>query len=372
MCSMLLVACNLVPGTNLDEDNYLNSSNGAYQAQNKQLEHDLSKVNIHIINSELITQLKREQEVITTPLVSQEILKSKPYQYKIGVADILAINVWEHPELSTSATVQRSATFDGFRIQPDGTFNFAYAPKQQAAGRSISQIRTELTAELAQYIERPQVDIKVISFNSQKVYVSGEVKNPGIYAITDVPRSIIDVISLAGGLTSQANWRTVSFSRDNKTEIIRLDNFYRYGDIAQNKLLQHSDIIHIGRNDEEKVFVLGDIQKTGKVIIDRYGLSLAEALTESGGINENTANSNGIFVLRNRKKDNKVLADVFQLYAKNATAFILADQFQLQPNDIIYVTSAPIARWNRLISQLIPTIEDLNTIYDLRNNSNLF
>jgi len=372
MYSILLAACNLIPGTNLDENNHVNSSNEYYKIQNKQLKDDLSKVNIHIINSKLLTKLRHEQAKNATPLTSQVLLNNTPYQYKIGIADILAINVWEHPELSTSATVQRSAIFDGFRIQPDGTFNFAYAPKQLAAGKTISQVRTELTSELAQYIERPQVDIKVISFNSQKVYVSGEVKNPGIYAITDVPRSIIDAIGLAGGLTPQANWRTISFSRDNKTEIIRLDNFYRYGDITQNKLLQHNDIIHVGRSDEEKVFVLGDIQKTGKVIIDRYGLSLAEALTESGGINENTANSNGIFVLRKRKQDDKVLADVFQLYAKNATAFILADQFQLQPNDIIYVTTAPIARWNRLISQLIPTIEDINTIYELRNTSNLF
>jgi len=369
---MLLVACHIVPGTNFDEGNRLESSGDDYKTQNKQLEDDLSKVNIHIINSKLLAKLQQKQAVERTPLPSNVMLNDAPYQYKIGVADILAINVWEHPELSTSATVQRSAIFDGFRIQPDGTFNFAYAPNQQAAGKTISEVRTELTAELAQYIERPQVDIKVISFNSQKVYVSGEVKNPGIYAITDVPRSIIDVIGLAGGLTPQANWRTISFSRDNKTEIIRLDNFYRYGEIAQNKLLKHSDIIHVGRSDEEKVFVLGDIQKTGKVIIDRYGLSLAEALTESGGINENTANSNGIFVLRKKPQDDKVLADVFQLYAKNATAFILADQFQLQPNDIIYVTAAPIARWNRLISQLIPTIEDINTIYELRNTSNLF
>ena len=62
-----------------------------------------------------------------------------------------------------------------------------------------------------------------------------------------------------------------------------------------------------------------------------------------------------MFVLRTSSNPDNV-ADVYQLDASNALALVLADQFPLQSRDIVYVTAAPIARWNRLVQQLLPTI----------------
>ncbi|NQZ31775.1 MAG: polysaccharide biosynthesis/export family protein [Oceanospirillaceae bacterium] len=368
-CAISLSACSLTPGSHFPPKGDANTANTA------QLKKDLSSANIHVIDSVLLTkQNKARQQALN---ISRQGAFFSPdnshYQYKIGIADVLAVGVWDHPELTIAAGLQRTSQFDGFRVQSDGTFNFAYASNLKAAGQTINQIRHSLIGRLSRVIEKPQVDVKVIGFNSQKVYVTGEIKRPGIFPITDVPLTLIDAINLAGGLTEKANWRSLTFSRDHKSETIRLDNFYRNGDVSQNRLLKHGDVIHVERNDTEKVFVLGDIQSPGTIEVSRYGLTLAEALTESGGINEHTANANGIFVFRMHDKlEEGVLVDVYQLYAKNVTAFILADQFQLQPHDIVYVTTAPLARWNRLISQLIPTVDDANIIYDLKSNSGLF
>jgi polysaccharide export outer membrane protein len=126
--------------------------------------------------------------------------------------------------------------------------------------------------------------------------------------------------------------------------------------------------VHVSRNDQQKVFVLGDVKRAGSVTLNRYGLNLAQALSDTGGLNENTADANGVFVLRKSNLEQTgVLANVYQLHAKNIAALVLAEQFELQPHDIVYVTSAPLARWNRVISLLLPSVATVDNLNDINN-----
>ncbi|MDN3379121.1 MULTISPECIES: polysaccharide export protein [unclassified Pseudoalteromonas] len=354
---LTMTGCTIIPGSHFE-----GIESGE---QTKNLEQDLEKVNIQIIDSSLIYQQKQTAKKAKPPS-SLDGIDTSDYQYKLGVGDVLTIGVWDHPELTIPAAVQRTAEFDGFRVQADGTITYAYAPNIQAAGKTVQEVHTELVKRLSRVIEDPQIDIKVVGFRSQKAYVTGEVTKPGVYPVTETPLTLIDALNQAGGLTDAADWRTVTFTRGDKTEVIKLDDFYAHGDISQNRLLQHGDIVHVSRNDLQNVFVLGDVKRAGSVGINRYGLNLAEALTNSGGLNENTADANGVFVLRKRDlQRDGVIADVYQLHAKNVAALVLAEQFELQPHDIVYVTSAPLARWNRVISLLLPSIATVDSIDDL-------
>lgn len=354
---LTMTGCTIIPGSHFE-----GIESGE---QTKNLEQDLEKVNIQIIDSALINKEKKAQTK-NIPRSSYNGLNTSDYQYKLGVGDVLTIGVWDHPELTIPAAVQRTAEFDGFRVQADGTVTYAYAPNIQAAGKTVQQLHSELVKRLSRVIEDPQIDVKIVGFRSQKAYVTGEVKQPGILPVTEIPLTLIDALNQAGGLTEVADWRTVTFTRGNKTEVIKLDDFYARGDISQNRLLQHGDIVHVNRNDLQNVFVLGDVKKAGSVEVNRYGLNLAEALANSGGLNENTADANGVFVLRKRDLERDgVIADVYQLHAKNVAALVLAEQFELQPHDIVYVTSAPLARWNRVISLLLPSIATVDSIDDL-------
>ncbi|OUR74782.1 polysaccharide biosynthesis protein [Colwellia psychrerythraea] len=361
---LLLSGCSIIPGSHMEGVDV--------EPETSTLEQDLSNINISVIDSSLIARLKDSQKAYTqakkyTPMITEG------YDYVLGIGDVLSIGVWDHPELTIPAAVQRTAEFDGFRIQADGTITYAYAANVPAAGKTIRQLHQVLVEKLSQVIEKPQIDLKVVGFKSQRAYVTGEVKKPGVLPISEIPLTLIDALNLAGGLSERADWRTVSFTRDNQVQTIKLDDFYTQGDISQNRLLRHGDIIHVNRTDNQKVFVLGDVNKAGSIEINRYGLSLAEALSDVGGLNERTANANGVFVLRKRP-DNKegIIADVYQLYAQNVVALVLADQFKLQPRDIVYVTTAPIARWNRLISQLVPTVQALESISTIKTQGNFF
>ena len=356
---LAMTGCTIIPGSHYEgiESN----------EKTQNLEQELEKVNIQLIDSALITQ-QNKARTAAKPISSLVGVNTRDYQYKLGVGDVVTVGVWDHPELTIPAGTQRTAEFDGFKVQEDGTVTYAYASNIPAAGHTISELRKDLVTRLARVIENPQVDVKIVSFKSQKAYVTGEVKQPGVYPVTDTPLTLIDAINQAGGLTEAADWRTVTFTRGDKTEVIKLEDFYANGDISQNRLLQHGDIVHVNRNDKQKVFVLGDVNKAGSVKLNRYGLNLAEALSDSGGLNEGTADANGIFVLRKSNVEQTgVIADVYQLHAKNIAALVLAEQFELQPHDIVYVTSAPLARWNRVISLLLPSVATVDNLNDINN-----
>ena len=89
-------------------------------------------------------------------------------------------------------------------------------------------------------------------------------------------------------------------------------------------------------------------------------MSLTDAVARSGGIEKINANARGIFVFRSNTHTKDV--DVFKLDAKSPAAFLWATRFNLQAQDVVYVTAAPAARWGRVISKIIPSLAALNTL----------
>jgi polysaccharide export outer membrane protein len=74
-----------------------------------------------------------------------------------------------------------------------------------------------------------------------------------------------------------------------------------------------------------------------------------------------TSNPEFIFVLRGDPKQ----AEIFWLDAASPDALILGDQFRLRPRDVVYVETAGITRWSRVINQILPTIRSVDLLNDL-------
>ncbi len=355
LISVSLSACVLAPGM------YMGDTSGESKNDVPMLDSGepiTTRAIITPITADLIVQkltaARRQAQAAKPPVPAPQ----DPGPYRLGAHDVLSITVWDHPELTIPAGEFRTAETAGNVIGDDGTIFYPYVGVIRVEGMTIEQLRDTLTRRLAHYIENPQLDVKVVAYRSKKVYVVGEVKQPGIQAITDVPMTVVEAVNRSGGVNqATADMARVTVSRGSQVIKIDLLALYEDGDLSQNILLKNGDVLNVPDNNLNKVFVIGEVLKPSSQFIDKGRMTLAEALGDAGGVDPLSANAGQIYVIRSGQGK----PEIFHLNASSPDAMLLAHDFRLAARDVVYVDPAQVTRWNRVITQILPTVQTINT-----------
>lgn len=276
--------------------------------------------------------------------------------YRLGPGDIISIIVWDHPELTTPAGTFRTAEQAGTVVAEDGTIFYPYVGVIKVAGKTTREVRDILANKLAKYIEKVQIDVRMAQFRSKRVYVVGEVAKPGTQDITDIPMNVLEAVNRAGGFTAEADYSRVLLTRRGTTYRVDIQAMYEDGATEQNAMLEPGDILNVSDRSYNKIFVLGEVLKPGSMVMNKKRSTLAEALGDAGHINQDRASPRWIYVMRSDSDT----PELFHLDGRSPDAMLLADRFPLKPRDIVYVDTADIVRWNRVISNILPTSTMLN------------
>lgn len=292
--------------------------------------------------------------------LAELIVDSLPsLEYRIGPLDMVQVVVWEHPELTSPMGQYQPA---GQRVTTDGTLFYPYAGVIQAAGLTAQELRTEITKRLSDKIlNDPQVDVRVTGYNSLKAFVSGAVNRPGYIAFNELPMTIPSAIASVGGFAEEADPSGMQLRRGDKVYNINYLDAFKANLPLDKILLKPDDQIFIPAltetQKENRVYVMGEVARTGAVNVNQGKLSLVEALAAAGGLNTGSASSRLIYVIRNTS-DKQI--DVYHLNAKNAMALAMAERFNLNSRDVVYVDASDLATWNRIMNLIVPSSAFIN------------
>lgn len=335
----------MLPGMHLD-DNYVTS--GPAQSQ------------VNPIIKLITPSLLQQENAAGMQQPGQDIGRfiTAPQPYVIGNGDLLSILVWNHPQLNIATAAAQALTGSGaqtpgaFVVDQNGIVQFPYVGPIKLAGLTELQARNLLAEKLIKSIKTPDITLRVQSFRSKRIYIDGAVKTPGNLIIDDVPMTLLEAFTRAGGLLPSADKSHVVITRGGVSYPLNLPLLIAQGIDPSNIMLSNGDVVRVRPGIESKVYVLGEVTTPKALLMNNGRLTLAEALGESGGLNVLSSAARQVYVIRNAGANEPI---VYNLDAQSPVALALADNFELRPKDVVYVDTATLARFNRVISLIIPT-----------------
>lgn len=277
-------------------------------------------------------QTNSKSDVLNAELSQKAIEFRKAFtvaDYKVGPEDLLEIDVFRVSELKTSV-----------RVSATGFIQLPLIGKIEVSGRTVAEIESDISERLKKYITEPAVSIFVKEYRSQPISVLGSVKNPNIFYVTG-QKYLLDMISLAGGLTQEAgdvcivqrNIESGDMSRIEKI-VIDLNELLVNGHSELNIPLLAGDVIHVPRSGI--FFVDGAVKSPGSFQI-KGKTTLVQAISMAKGL-DYVASPSDIRIFRDngRTERDVILVDYDAILSGSKP------DIEIKDKDIIIVSKSGI------------------------------
>lgn len=292
--------------------------------------------------------------------------------YIIGPGDIIEVSVWETPpamlfgavqlDLAAGAGTTRMVVFPEQMIASDGSFSMPFAGRIPVQGRTTQQIEDDVIKRLTGKANQPQVLVRVMKNNTSNVTIVGEVASSTLMPLTPKGERLLDALAAAGGVKQQIGRMALQLTRTGKAAIMPLDLVIR--DPRQNILLKPGDVL-TALYQSQSFSALGATGKNEEIPFEAQGISLAQALARSGGLNDNRADARAVFLFRfedaklDETRDLAAVSPdgtvpvVYQIDLRDPASLFVAQHFPVQNRDVIYVANSPEAEFSKFLRLVV-------------------
>lgn len=348
--TLMLAACASSPGMHFDPK-------APVGAVGPDAMPNITPITLEVVRNQR-TMAQREVEKL-------DELYGKPQPYLIGPGDIVSVVVWDHPELVfPNQTYSIGAAYEipavgggsnvpGYVVSAQGDIQFPYAGVMKVAGRTANDVRDQIAKVLSRVVRDPQMTVRVLAFRSQRIYVDGEVRTPGMQPIDDAPMTLIEALNRAGGVLNLTGDNSrIRITRGERSWHVNIPALLARGIDPSRIMLKNGDIVRVEQREDSKIFVTGEVVRPTTLLMRNGRMTLNEAIGDAGGVNPNTANAEQIFVIR-KAADGE--PKVYHLDGTSPVALAIAEGFELEAKDVVYVDARELVRWSRVVNLLLPS-----------------
>ncbi|MEM8655352.1 MAG: polysaccharide biosynthesis/export family protein [Pseudomonadota bacterium] len=289
----------------------------------------------------------------------------------IRPGDVLGLTIWENVDDGLLAgQAQNSTILEEVQVDGAGFIFVPYAGRIRAAGNTPDAIRRIITTKLEEQTPDPQVQVRRVAGDGSTVSLIGSVGGQGVYPIERPTRTLSTMLARAGGVTIEPEIARVTVIRGNMRSRIFFQDLYDHPelDIA----LRGGDRVLV-EADTRAFTALGATGGQARVPFETATLSALEALAQVGGLQTNTSDPTGIFVLRNEPAEvaNVVLGRddligaqrlIYVLDLTQPNGMFQARDFVIRDGDTLYVTEAPYTQFAKIITSLTTPLIGINSL----------
>jgi polysaccharide export outer membrane protein len=320
------------------------------------------------VTDEIVQQLRSQQR---QQLFSQTLGNRTAPAPLVGVGDSLEVSIWEAPPAALfgstamdtrsggSISTARNATIPETVVNAQGEIAIPFAGNVKVAERSLHQIETDIAQRLKGKANQPQVQVRLTRNVATSVTVVGEVLNSMRMPLTPKGERLLDALASAGGVRHPVNKVSLQVTRGQAVHSLPLDTIIR--DPQQNIPLLPGDVV-TALHQPLSFTALGALTKNEEVDFGGQGITLSQALARVGGLQDQRADAQGVFVFR--LEDAKALswpkpavanADgqvpvIYRINLRDPRSFFVAQGFAVRNKDILYVSNAPAADLQKFVN----------------------
>lgn len=286
--------------------------------------------------------------------------------YCLSAGDVLSIQLWAYPEITPPIQDVTNIKAVGYPIDPNGNIYLPLVGQVRIAGKTLSETNRFLRSQFAKYLKHPDVIVRVLSYEGRRYFVNGQVMRSGQYTLNDQPISIYTALGQAGGINTETGDNTnIQLIRNGQTYNLNTIALEKQGYSLHQLLIQPNDTIFVNAKLNQKLYVMGESNKSQALILREQGMTLSDVLGESEGISPYSASAARIYVMRTNLQSHA--STIYQLNLSSFGNLALANQFQMQKNDIVYIDATGLTRWQRVINQIVPFSGIISTANNLGN-----
>lgn len=163
---------------------------------------------------------------------------SNAVEYRIGVDDVVNVDVWKNPDLSVKVPVR-----------PDGNISVPLIGDVEVGGKTPTEVAELIKEELRVYLREPQVTVILDELKSHeflsRVRITGAVEEPKSIPFRQ-GMTVIDAVLEAGGINKFASAdKSKIYRKSGKVINIKLNRILKKGDLRTNYPLRPGDVITV-------------------------------------------------------------------------------------------------------------------------------